>query len=263
MKNENQRPEESGSHVNPLPSLMTLCNALCGFSAILHLTAAPAGQVPAISLWLIGMAMLFDMLDGWAARTFNAQSLHGAHLDSMADVISFCLAPAVLIHRVIQNASSELLPSIAWLAAALYLCSAIWRLAQFNTIAIEKPDHSPDFSGLPTPGAAGLVCCALIWVPAIQLSTTATLSIYLAYVVLCSFLMVSSLSYRHLPSILTHANKWIRIGMLALILASLIVFRQWALVAWGHLYVLYTPIVLIHFILTHQTTRPADMTPRV
>ena len=133
--------ESTDSHFNPVPSLFTLCNALCGFTSVLFTLRAEPGVIPAISLWLIFGAMLFDVMDGLAARVLKAQSLHGMNLDSMADVISFGVAPAVIIHQLIlgQTSLSGHIPGLAWFIAAFYLGCALWRLAQYNCWSVPWP----------------------------------------------------------------------------------------------------------------------------
>ncbi len=265
MKNEAQEPEASELYINPIPSLLTICNALCGFSAILHVMASPAGQIPVLSFWMIGLAIFFDMLDGWSARKLNAQSLHGVNLDSMADTVSFGLAPAVMIYHVAQGDAPGVFRNLAWLAAAFFLGAALWRLAQFNTNSTdesaEKEENHAHFSGLPTPGATGLICCAMMLVPSLNVSNTVAFFIYMAYAALSAYLMNAPLCYNHLIQDLAKENKWIRISVTVLFLTSLIIFKQWALIAFAHLYVLYAPLSSIQSAVATHRMRYADMTP--
>lgn len=254
--------EASESRFNPVPSLFTLCNALCGFTAILYTLGAEAGQIPAISLWLIGGAMLFDVLDGLAARLLKAQSIHGMNLDSMADVVSFGAAPAVIIYRLLLGGTTEsigLSQGIAWFVAAFYLGCALWRLAQYNTSAIQEADDHGDFIGLPSPGAAALVCSMAVLIPALDLGPKATFAIYICYSVLSASLMVSAVPYTHIRRCLSNSNKLVVVVLLTAVVVSIFIFKMWSLVIWAHFYVLYAPILEVEAKLARQAHKHATM----
>jgi CDP-diacylglycerol--serine O-phosphatidyltransferase len=140
-----------------LPTLMTLGNAVSGFGAI-TLAARWTGADPATSLLaaacLIYLAMVFDALDGSAARWAKQTSEFGAQLDSLCDAISFGAAPAFLM---LQFSRALGYPAyLLWLIGSLYVVCAVLRLARFNVDGHE--DESPGmFSGLPSPAAAGTV----------------------------------------------------------------------------------------------------------
>ena len=85
-----------------VPNTLTLCNSLCGFWAILHCLGTYEQEqiTPAIfamSAWVIMFAMVFDALDGFAARLFDASSMHGIQMDSLADMVTFGVAPATVV----------------------------------------------------------------------------------------------------------------------------------------------------------------------
>lgn len=140
-----------------LPTILTLGNAVCGFGAITF-AAKWSGGDPALSLFiascLIYLAMLFDALDGSAARLTKQTSEFGAILDSLCDAISFGAAPAFLMLQFSQ--SRDYHPRFLWLIAALYMACAVLRLARFNAETDEDDLHD-SFSGLPSPAAAGTV----------------------------------------------------------------------------------------------------------
>ena len=174
-----------------LPTLLTLGNAVCGFGAITVLArvgptldvvpgegaGSPAEQM-VYAAQLIFMAMLFDALDGSAARLTNQTSEFGAMLDSLCDVVSFGVAPAFMMLKLtdprhpLTNTFTEDLVSlvdglsfkaqltwpidILWPIAALFLACAILRLARFNVETDEEDAHD-GFSGLPSPAAAAVV----------------------------------------------------------------------------------------------------------
>lgn len=151
--------------------MLTLGNAACGFGAITF--AAKVGPVdPAtgptdlspfwISALLIFLAMLFDALDGRAARWANQASEFGAQLDSLCDVVSFGAAPAFLMLQFVRHFETrfevpfEYHPRLLWVIAVLFVLCAILRLARFNVETDEDDSHDA-FSGLPSPAAAGTV----------------------------------------------------------------------------------------------------------
>lgn len=153
-----------------LPTLLTLCNAACGFAAV-TITAKVGpehfgGTELITASQLIFLAMLFDMLDGSAARLTQQSSDFGAQLDSLCDAISFGLAPAFIFlqlshpdHRLMDSLTMPLLyihPRVLWAIAVLFMTCAILRLARFNVETDEEDSHE-FFSGLPSPAAAGVV----------------------------------------------------------------------------------------------------------
>ncbi len=234
-------------HFNPVPSLFTLCNALCGFTSILYTLGAEDGHVPAISLWLVFGAMLFDVLDGLAARVLKAQSLHGMNLDSLADAISFGAAPAAIIHQLIMGriALAGHFPGLAWFVAAFYLGCALWRLAQYNSIAMQETEDHSDFVGLPSPGAAALVCAMAILVPELDLGAKLMLIAYIAYSVISAGLMVSAVPYTHIRRWLTNTRKWVPVLFIGAVVASIFLFKVWAMVAWAHFYAFSAPFIAL------------------
>jgi len=256
------RSDEASEHpFNPVPSLFTLCNALCGFTAIVHAMTAQPGQVPLISLWLIGGAMLFDVLDGLAARVLKAQSMHGMNLYSLADAVSFGAAPAVIIYRLIlgDGTGTGLIEGVAWFVAACYLGCELWRLAHYNTIAMQETDERIDFVGLPSPGAAALVCSMAILVPALDMDARLALVAYCAHAMLCAFLMISTVPYTHVRRCLSNSRKWVSFAFLAAVITSISIFKIWGLVGWAYLYVLYAPVLEMESRLARYAEKHATM----
>ena len=148
-----------------LPTMLTLGNAACGFGAItIAARVGPEGEAAGNLLsagLLIYLAMLFDMLDGSAARLTKQTSELGAQLDSLCDAVSFGVAPAFLmlqfVHHVdTANKGFDWPSRLLWTMACLYAVCAIMRLARFN-VETEEEDSHDEFSGLPSPAAAGAV----------------------------------------------------------------------------------------------------------
>ena len=164
-----------------LPSLATILNALAGLGAIHFATKDALGEAASLNLtvavWLIFAAMVFDMLDGRLARFTRQTSDFGGQLDSLADVVSFGVAPAMLMLRTVvtalrgglaaTNAPPQWLTGIGiervvWCVAAIYLACTTLRLARFNVE--NEPDDSShmDFRGLPSPAAAAVVAALVL-----------------------------------------------------------------------------------------------------
>lgn len=139
-----------------LPTLLTLGNCACGFGSITF--AAKVGPEPwdnnnlFVAALLIFLAMIFDMLDGSAARWAKQTSDFGAELDSLCDMISCGVAPAFLMLQFSRDYHGRLL----WVVAALFVICAALRLARFN-VETDEDDSHHFFSGLPSPAAAGAV----------------------------------------------------------------------------------------------------------
>src|SRR6266576_2588144 len=128
-----------------LPSLITVGNMFCGYAAIMY---AMRGDV-FVAAPFIGVAFILDMLDGRIARMTGTASAFGLQLDSLADVISFGLAPALL---AFSWGLSEL-GRVGWAAGFIYLSAAAMRLARFNLQAT-APSDKRYFVGMPSPPAA-------------------------------------------------------------------------------------------------------------
>jgi len=240
--------ETRGQRFNPIPSLFTLCNAICGFTAIALVMGAYArgAVIPPLALWLIFIAMLFDVLDGLIARLLNVPSMHGMNLDSLADAISFGAAPAIFIYALgIHSVVAHSIPSIVVrLLAGLYLCCALWRLALYNTRAIleQEKEDKVMFVGLPSPAAAAMVCC-MVWllpksVPAEQMQFYT----YVIYTLVASLLMISTTPYPHLRNLMSNWPKWLLI-LLGLFAAFLIYqFSFVSIIFVAHFYIISTPL---------------------
>ncbi|NYT52285.1 MAG: CDP-diacylglycerol--serine O-phosphatidyltransferase [Candidatus Vesicomyosocius endoextente] len=135
-----------------LPNILTTFGLFSGFFAIILATKSQYSDA-AIAIFI---AMLWDGLDGRVARLTNSQSEFGAQYDSMADMISFGVAPALLMYFWLLSD----LGKIGWLGAFVYVAAGALRLARFNTqIGIEDKCY---FQGLPSPAAAALIA-GLVW----------------------------------------------------------------------------------------------------
>jgi len=156
-------------YVTVLPSLITILNGVCGFAAI----ALTSKGAFAMAGYMLLLAMIADMLDGRLARMSRTTSSFGGQLDSLCDIISFGVAPAFLMLKVLEykfTGLAELNPAFVnflqrfiWLAAAAYISCAAIRLARFNVENEEDESAHMSFIGLPTPAAAGVIVSLVIF----------------------------------------------------------------------------------------------------
>lgn len=135
------------------PSIVTLGNLFCGFLAIAYI--AEGRIIPAA--WLIFAGMVFDVLDGKVARLTKGSSDFGMQLDSLADMISFGVAPAFLAKVYITQDPSPVASRLAWILCLSYVVCAALRLARFNVETDHDEASHQYFKGLATPAAAGVV----------------------------------------------------------------------------------------------------------
>jgi len=134
------------------PSMFTTGNMACGFSAIL---LAFSDEFTWAAVLLFG-AIVLDIADGAVARLVGATSPFGVQLDSLADLVSFGVAPAVLVHTWALPEN----PVLAWLSAFLWLACAAFRLARFN-VTVDPLADKKYFVGLPSPGATMVVIATI------------------------------------------------------------------------------------------------------
>jgi CDP-diacylglycerol---serine O-phosphatidyltransferase len=174
-----------------LPSIFTIGNMFCGYACIVYairgdlVTAAP----------FIGVAIVLDMLDGRIARLTGTSSAFGLELDSLADVISFGLAPAVL---AFTWGLSEL-GRVGWAAGFIFVSAAAMRLARFNIQTASQADKRY-FVGMPTPPAAGVVAATVYAWPYPLSGRLQAIAAVMA-VLIPAALMVSTIRFRSFKTI--------------------------------------------------------------
>ncbi len=179
----------SGSKRRPgiflLPNLLTTIGLFFGFYAVV---TSMSGRFEAAAV-AIFIAMIFDGLDGRVARLTNTQSEFGAEYDSMADIVSFGVAPAIIAF----NWALKDMGKIGWLAAFIFVAGGALRLARFNTqVGIADKRY---FQGLAIPAAAG-VLAAMVWVGAEYQVEGADVSYLVCFVTIAmGLLMVSNFRY--------------------------------------------------------------------
>ncbi len=232
---------------NPVPSLITLCNAFCGFASIVYAIASYArGEaLPEACIWLLLGAMIFDTLDGLAARILNAKSLHGANLDSLADAISFGAAPAVTVFVFIRRNCPE--ASIGgilmiWAVALFYLGCTLWRLARYNALTVTGKKDDGCFMGLPSPAAASMIYSAGLLLPKLALGPHLLFYCSLGYAFLTGLLMVSDVPYPHVRRCVSGEPRILSFVFVCVVVGSMVVFGLTAMVIWAYIYFLVAPL---------------------
>lgn len=241
------RPTRFRRGASILPSLFTIGNLFLGFWAIIKTLN---GQYDAAAPLILG-AIVLDMLDGRIARLTGTASEFGAELDSLADVISFGVAPALLTYRW----GFEAVPRAGWLAAFLFLVCGTLRLARFN---VQK--HVVDgryFVGLPIPAAAGQVA-AVVYVLPEPLDGRPLAVLTAMAVIALGFLMVSTLRYASFKNVdLRRRRSYINVLGIALLFLLIALHPAWMLLALATGYALSAPTAHLLGMFRRRSEPPA------
>jgi CDP-diacylglycerol---serine O-phosphatidyltransferase len=247
----------TASRIYFLPNLMTAGNLFCGFVAVIKCIqarlmtdggeyAAAHPGVTALELytqavWFILIAVIFDSLDGRLARMGGRTSLFGAEFDSLADVVSFGMAPALMAFFLIlaPREDYQWFRELGWFIAFIYLLCGAVRLARFNVITnpllhrAEAESHK-DFVGLPIPAAAGTVASLVLLLVNLAKNDRELRQLTLALpliLILVAFLMVSTIRYPSFKQVNWETKTRFRTFVLAVIGVGLVVkLRELALV---------------------------------
>ena len=188
---DDRRPTRRRRGVSLLPSLFTMGNLFCGYACVVY---AMRGEFETGAM-LIGVAIVLDMLDGRIARLTGTASDFGLQFDSLADVISFGMAPAVLAFQ--WGLSS--LGRLGWAAGFFFVAAAALRLSRFNIQSASGGDKRY-FVGMPSPPAAGIPAATVYLYPNGLTDYRAALPI-LAMVLVPAILMVSTIRFRSFKTI--------------------------------------------------------------
>jgi CDP-diacylglycerol--serine O-phosphatidyltransferase len=210
-----------------LPSTFTLANMFCGYACVVY---AMRGEYE-VAAPLIGVALILDMLDGRIARLTKTATAFGLEFDSLADVISFGIAPAVLTFSWGMSSLGRL----GWAASFVFVTSAAMRLARFNIQGIPDKRY---FAGMPTPAAAAVLASTVYAYPARLDSFPAALPV-LALVLVPAYLMVSKIRFRSFKDLdLARPRPYTVLILLAAAFAAITSHPRWVLVALAYSYLL-------------------------
>jgi len=238
------RPERFRRGVYLLPSLMTVSNLLCGYASVVYSTR---GDFDTAAV-LLGIAMVVDTLDGFFARLTHSQSAFGAELDSLADVVSFGVAPAILAFTW----GLWPLGRLGWAAGFIYVTAAALRLARFNIQS--ATGDKKYFAELPSPAAASVTASTVFMYPwGLQDPRVAGLA--LPMVLVPGFLMVSTIRFRSLKAVdVGWRRSYVVVFLGAVAIALVASHPRLALVVLSYSYIIWS---LAGFALARLRRRPA------
>jgi CDP-diacylglycerol--serine O-phosphatidyltransferase len=230
-----------------LPTIFTIGNLFCGFYS---LVLAFRGDFERAALMVI-VAGVLDGLDGRIARLTGTTSEFGNQFDSLADVVSFGVAPALLAYRW------ALVPMgrIGWLVTFLFLVCAAMRLARFNIQA--NVGDKRFFAGLPSPSAAGALACVVFALPVSPGADWAPIAVAILVSTL-GLLMVSRFRYRSFKEFdLRSRRSYLYVLPLAVIVVAIAIHPKGALLFFAALYLISAPSAYIWSVITRTEPQPS------
>jgi CDP-diacylglycerol---serine O-phosphatidyltransferase len=246
-----------------LPGILTVANLLCGYYAVLStLEGTPADLDNAARA--IGIAILFDSLDGRVARAMGTNSEFGKQFDSLADVISFGIAPAFLAYvwGVRTMASVEApqalhLVQLGWLVGFFFVVCCAWRLARFNIQGM-APGGSRFFVGMPTPAAAGMIAAVVHFV-VYPIEDVKISILWMVLVVALGVLMSSTVRYYSFKDIQwTKRQPSLAVVLIALLIGAMVYLSRPTLLAVAGAYTLHGVVLQVVRTVRHRlASRPA------
>ena len=235
-RRKTDRPQRFKRGVYLLPSLLTIANLFCGYACVVHATRADFDT----AALLIGFAMILDTLDGFIARLTHTSSAFGVQLDSLADVVSFGLAPAILAFLW----GLWPLQRLGWAVGFLYVTAAAMRLARFN-IQTNTITDKRYFAGMPSPAAAAVIVSTVYLFPGgIQDPRIALAGLPL--VLVPALLMVSTIRFRSVKAIdVGWRRSYLGLFIAATALALVAIYPRIALVVLAYTYTLFALILWV------------------
>jgi CDP-diacylglycerol---serine O-phosphatidyltransferase len=240
-----------------LPNLLTAGNLFCGFVALTKIVEADlAPSLEGVVNWgpiklalaFILLACIFDLFDGRVARMGGVESPFGREFDSLADLISFGVAPAFLVYKVVLADVFIRHPQIGWFIASIYLLCGAFRLARFNCLAaLAGSGGQKDFLGFPIPSAAGLVASLTLLIIHLNEHESGLgpwKYVPAAVLVFLSAMMVSTVRYPSFKSLgLRAKSTFTKAIIAALCLGGMLILRErilyYMLPAFFTLYLIY------------------------
>jgi CDP-diacylglycerol--serine O-phosphatidyltransferase len=249
-----------------LPSAITLISVLCGFSSVVMSINAAGSDPSHYFRWAAGLLVLagiFDGLDGRVARATNTATEFGVQLDSLADLLSFGMAPAILAYRYgffeLGKADPQL-RAVGWAASFFFVACGALRLARFN-IQVGFVD-SRFFVGMPIPAGAACVASVILCWPE---SPSHSLFAYAfaSGLFMVGLLMVSTFRFPSFKKVSRkpRAIRWTTVGFL-LLLSMMIIFRERFFVGFFATYILLTLALYVAWRLGWRGVQPPQMHAR-
>jgi CDP-diacylglycerol---serine O-phosphatidyltransferase len=234
------RHRRLGRSVFVLPSLFTVGNIFCGYYAILATMHGNFGQ----AAHAIGIAIILDVLDGRIARATNSSTGFGLQLDSLADVISFGIAPSVL---ALVWGLSTVDSRLAWITAFTFTICGAMRLARFNVQTV----NLKHFVGLPIPAGGGAIA-AIVHFFSDPVKDRVGSNLMVAAVLILAFLMISTIRYSSLKHLTLGKKSHLTVLVMALLLALVVFLSRPTLLALAAAYVFSGPVSRLYGILRRK-----------
>jgi len=273
-----EQPPTHGPEAEPpqlkiyfLPNLLTAANLFCGSVALTKIVDTNREDIDSGDFtriyWALGfilLACIFDLFDGRVARMGGRESPFGREFDSLADLISFGVAPAFLVHRVVLKDISINHPEIGWFIASIYLICGAFRLARFNCLAsMSGTGGGKEFLGFPIPSAAGLVASLtllMIWLQEKSFSKSYLKFILPALMLFLSWMMVSNVKYPTFKTLDLKATRTFTKTLAGILLVGAILVLQQNILIFV-LPVFFTAYLVYGFIrprISHQMRREIE-----
>jgi CDP-diacylglycerol--serine O-phosphatidyltransferase len=214
-----------------LPTLFTIGNLFCGYSSLVR---SLEGALEQAAIFII-IAGVLDGLDGRIARLTHTSSDFGVQFDSLADIVSFGVAPALLAYQW----ALQPLDRMGRLIAFIFVVCAAMRLARFNLkVNVDEKRH---FAGLPSPAAGAVIACVVFAFPAPVADRWSTVAIALL-VSSVALLMISRFRYRSFKEFdLRNRRSYVYVLPLAAMVVAIAVYPKWALPAFSVAYASSAP----------------------
>jgi CDP-diacylglycerol--serine O-phosphatidyltransferase len=247
-----------------LPSFMTVANMVCGFYAVMSTLKGEISDLDSAAK-AIGFAIVFDSFDGFVARATGTSSEFGKQFDSLADMVSFGIAPAVLaftwgVHGILQSELIDIrrIHQIGWWVGLAFAICCAWRLARFNIQGMAPGGGAKYFIGLPCPAAAGLLvaCVHALKVP---IEDWRWSIVWMIVVVIAAALMASTVRYRSFKDLpLARRQPSVLIVPIAVLVSLIFFYSEVVLLLIATCYVaIGLALHLVRVIRQHSVAHPA------
>ena len=240
-----------------IPSLFTVANLLCGYYAVVAALLGGSDNFDRAAK-AIGFAILFDSLDGRLARLLKANTDFGVQFDSLADVVSFGIAPAVLAYawglRGLPGdgaAAFHELGQLGWVCCLAFLICCAWRLARFNIQGM-APGSNRFFVGMPTPAAAGMIAAVVHFV--VNPIENPSLSVlWLVLVAVLGILMSSTIRHYSFKDIQwTKRRPSLLVVAMAMLIGAIWFFSQYTLLVVAGAYTAHGLVMQLVRVVRHR-----------
>jgi len=259
MPDSDQKSRRFRRGIYVLPTIFTIGTIFCGFYALIN---AVKGEFDLAAI-AIGLAVVFDGMDGRIARLTNSCSEFGVQIDSLADIVTFGVAPSVLAYIWgLKSIATSFPPyakhvqQIGWIVSFAFLICGAMRLARFNLQSLRPQSSHPSsrksFVGMPIPAGAGMIAAVIHFTPD-PVTDWAAGALWNILVGLLAFLMISTIRYPSFKELdLRNRRSYVNVYLLAMLVALIYLYSQVVLLLLATVYVSSGLIVKIYNLLKHK-----------